>query len=135
MACECAFLLDLWKTNVLGGRKAIPVRLLRHMLKLFKRRQIWLISDRINKADDNGEALFLYLREKKPEHTDVYFLLSRNSGDYPRLAEQGKVVDFFSTRHKLLHLLCDCNISASGNDFVVNPFSGHQEGYRDLLDS
>lgn len=135
MACECAFLLDLWKTNVLGGRKAIPVRLLRHMLKLFKRRQIWLISDRVNKADDNGEALFLYLREKKPEHTDVYYLLSRNSGDYPRLAEQGKVVDFFSTRHKLLHLLCDCNISASANDFMVNPFSGHQEGYRDLLDS
>lgn len=135
IGCECAFLLDLWKTNVLGGRKAIPVRLLRHMLKLFKRRQIWLISDRINKADDNGEALFLYLREKKPEHTDVYFLLSRNSGDYPRLAEQGKVVVFFSTRHKLLHLLCDCNISASADDFMVNPFSGHQEGYRDLLDS
>lgn len=135
IACECAFLLDLWKTNVLGGRKAIPVRLLRHLLMLFKRRQIWLVSDRVNRADDNGEAFYLYLLKKKPENTDVYFLLSRNSEDYPRLAEQGKVVDFFSMRHKLLHLLCDYNISSSGDDFIVNPFSGHQEGYRDMLDA
>ena len=30
------------------------------ILKQFKKKPIWLLSDRINKADDNAEALFRY---------------------------------------------------------------------------
>lgn len=130
---ECRFLKEIWRKNLLGGRKAVFGRLYYNLMKLFKRRKLWLISDRIMKADDNGEALFCYLRKHTPKNTRIVFAINKNSPDYKRIAEIGPCVSAMSFHHKLLHLLCDVNISAQADWVTVNPFEGHSEALRDLL--
>lgn len=130
---ECRLLAEIWRKNHLGGRKAIGGRLYYHFMMLFKRRKLWIVSDRIMKADDNGEALFRYLRKNLPENTKVVFAISKNSPDWGRMKKEGPCVDAMSFRHKLLHLLCDVNISSHADAVTVNPFDGHCDALRDLL--
>lgn len=130
---ECALLSEIWKKNLLGGRKAVFGRLYYHAVKPFKRRQLWIVSDRIMKADDNGEALFCYLMEHKPKNTRILFAISKKSPDSERIKKIGPCVDAMSFRHKLLHLLCDVNISAQADGVTVNPFCGHSEALQDLV--
>ena len=130
---EIALLCEIWHKNDLGGRKAVGGRLYYHLLKPFKRRQLWIVSDRISKADDNGEALFCYLMKNKPPKTRIVFAISKNCEDGRRLAQIGPCVDAMSFRHKLLHLLCDVNVSAQADRVTVNPYAGHHGALRDLL--
>lgn len=130
---EVRFLKEIWEKNLLGGRKAVIGRLYYHAMKSIKRRQLWIISDRFMKADDNGEALFNYIMSQKPQNTRVVFAINKNSPDYARIREVGECVNAMSFRHKLLHLLCDVNISSQADDMYINPFSGHDISLRDLL--
>ena len=129
---EFAFLLELWKANGEGTRKAVPIRIAYHALKRMKRRPLWIISDRAISAGDNGEAFFRYLKANKPEIRTV-FLLRRDSRDYPRVAEIGKVVPIRSMKHKLLYLLCDYNISSHADSANDRPLQGHDLAYRDII--
>ena len=130
---EIQFLKEIWRKDLLGGRKAVFGRLYYHILKPFKRRKLWIISDRIVKADDNGEALFCYLQKHCPLNTKVIFAISKDSTDYARMSQIGQCVDAMSFRHKLLHLLCDVNISSAADGVTVNPYDGHHDALRDLL--
>lgn len=133
MLQEGRLLAEIWKKNYLGGRKAVGGRLFYHLFKLFKRKNLWIISDRIMKADDNGEALYRYLQEHSLKNTHVVFSLSKNSSDYARMLAVGECIDSMSFKHKLLHLLCDVNISTQAEDVTINPYAGHHEALRDLL--
>ncbi|WP_251441102.1 CDP-glycerol glycerophosphotransferase family protein [Veillonella intestinalis] len=115
-----------------AGKKAAVARCLYHIIKPFFRKEIWLISDRINKADDNGEALFKFINENsKP--VNAYFVLHKDSLDFDSVSQIGKVLQYRSWKHKLYHLLADKWISAAGDDFVSNPFFGIEQFYRDIL--
>lgn len=129
---ELRFCAEIWRKNEVGGRKAVLVRLLAHLGKLFKRRQIWLISDRTNKAGDNGEAFFRYMRAHHPE-TRAYFVINSDAPEVQSLQEIGKVIPTLSMKHKLLFLIADYNISAHADDITSNPFPGYSEPYRDIL--
>ena len=130
---ELALLGELWKKNVVGSRKAVAARLAYHVAKPFVRRRIWLISDKANRADDNGEAMFKYLCEIKPPEIRCIFLIAKESADYKRLKKLGPVVPYMSWRHKLLHLLADYTISAYSHNEIKNPFGNFRDPYRDLL--
>lgn len=76
------------------------------ILKQVRKKEIWLISDRKTKADDNGEAFFTYMSTNgKDRDIDVYFVLDKSSEDYERLHKIGKVVPFGSEQHKVLALV------------------------------
>lgn len=100
--------------------------------KLQGSRKIWLISDRPDSAGDNGEAFFHYLRNNQPENVVPYFVLSKKSKDFQRLAAVGKVVEPGSRKFKRLFLRADKVISSQGNDYVINAFSSDQNIFRDL---
>ena len=85
------------------------------------------------RADDNGEALFRYLQKNRPEKTRVVFAISKSSPDYERLSLIGECVDAMSPHHKLMHLLCDVNISSAAEGVTINPYDGHHDALRDLL--
>ncbi len=103
------------------------------ILKRIKKKEIWLISDRLTKADDNGEAFFTYMNTVgKKEDIDTYFVLDKDSEDYERLQSVGKVVSFHSTKHKILSLLCDKIISSQGEDYVFNRFFNLSYLYKDI---
>ncbi len=114
-------------------RRGWTARNIYHILKRFKKKEIWLISDRLTKADDNGEAFFTYMNTiGKQEHIETYFVLDRNSEDYERLCSIGNVVPFHSTKHKILSLLCDKIISSQGEDYVFNRFYDMSYLYKDI---
>lgn len=127
---EICFLKEIWHTN--KNFEALILRLLYHIIVPFKKKKIWLISDRINKADDNGEAFFNYI-VKKNLKIHPYFLLNKSSSDYKRLAKTGKVIPFFSFKHKLLFLLSDYVISAHADHYTLNPFLENKDEFRDLM--
>lgn len=102
--------------------------------KAEKKREIWLISDRLTKADDNGEAFFTYMNTiGKVYNIDTYFLLNEDSKDYERLCKVGKVVAFGSEQHKILSLLCDKLISSQADDDIFNPFFDLAYLYKDIV--
>ena len=130
---EFRFLTEIWKKNLLGGRKAFLGRICYHVAKRLKRKKLWLISDRIMKADDNGEALFCYLMKNRLDGVKVVFAVSKDCPDYARIKRIGLCVDAMSFPHKMLHLLCDVNISSAAEAVTINPFYGHHDALRDIL--
>lgn len=112
--------------------KAVISRCLYHLVKPFLHKEIWLLSDRINKADDNGEALFKYLNEEK-KPVDTYFVIRKDSPDFPVVSKMGKVLPYHSWKHKFYHLLADKTVSSAADDYVYNPFFGVEKYYHDIL--
>ncbi|MDE6603711.1 MAG: CDP-glycerol:glycerophosphate glycerophosphotransferase [Lachnospiraceae bacterium] len=94
-----------------------------HLLKPFKKKELWLIGDRITKADDNGEAFFTYMNTEGRDCDIVtYFVLDKCSKDYERLTAVGRVVPYHSLRHKILSLLCDKKVSSQADEYAFNRF-------------
>lgn len=130
---EFRFLAELaFCSHSKAAKKAVGARLCYDVLHPFKRKEMWLISDRINKADDNGEAFFKYLHDiHAPENR--YFVLKKNSTDYDTVRMYGKMLDYGTWKHKVFHLLADKTISAQADDYVYNPFGRREDYYHDIL--
>lgn len=129
---EKRFRTELWKSHDLGARKAVVARMLTSFFQRWKRKPLWIISDRTSKAGDNGEALYRYLNENHPEICS-YFVINGKCEDCKRLKKIGKVVATDSFKHKLLVLLSDYVISSHAEVEIYNPFVGYSNSYRDLL--
>lgn len=125
-------MMSLLKENN-AARKAVIVRILMGIQKMFKKKEIWLISDRVNRGDDNGEIFFRYVCEHPIPNVQPYFVVSKEVSDFQRMKQYGKVVNVYSWRHKLLHLLSDYVISSQANKPVVNPFGAVGKYYSDIL--
>jgi len=86
------------------------------------KKKIWLISDRFSTADDNGEALFIYLNQIKDENIDVYFVIDSDSPDFERLSKIGNVIAQDSKKHHIIHMMADYIISSQADEYVIDPF-------------
>jgi len=136
---KLVFLAGLWRKNKPGYREAVWMRLLAWLLRCFKRRPLWLVSDRGIKAGDNGEAFFRYLVSEHPE-IDARFVINRDCADYARMKAIGPVLPKGTRRYQLRFLIADYVISSSADADVFNPFykPGKEkqkaaDPYRDLL--
>lgn len=116
-----------------AGIKAIIARTLYHLENFFDRRKVWLITDRSNRADDNGEVMFLYLCEHKDPKRNVYFVIDADTDDNRRMRRYGKTVAPFSWRHKLLFLRSEVTMSSQANKMVYDPFGILDHLYRDIM--
>ncbi len=133
--CEKIFQQELRELECdLDVPELINLRKVYHRRKRFKKKEIWLISDRIGKADDNGEAFFTYMNTiQRDSGIETYFVLDKESDDYERLCKIGKVVPYLSQEHKILALLCDKIISSQGEDYVFRPFFEAAFFFKDIL--
>ena len=129
---ENAFCHELWIKKRRQTRKAVFARTLARILKCFHRRPLWLITDRVIKAGDNGEAFFRYLREHHHE-IDARFVIGKDSQDYATMRKIGPVLAKDSAKHKLYYLMCDYIISSQGELDIYNPFRKHSAPYRDIM--
>ncbi|MGN0996566.1 MAG: CDP-glycerol glycerophosphotransferase family protein [Candidatus Ventricola sp.] len=84
---------------------------------LYGRKHLWIISERGTDARDNGYFLFRYLCRQHPEQP-VYYVISKASADYPRVAALGHAVQKDSLLHWLLFLAADVRISTHKNGAV-----------------
>ena len=100
--------------------KSLLIRLYTKISRLFKRKEIWLISDRVNRADDNGEHFYKYMLKNHPDKK-IYYILSSSSIDYPRLKKIGKVIDYTSLKYKLIFNNADFVVSSHAENYLVNP--------------
>ncbi len=124
VAKEVKFLAELFIKNVSGSRNSVFLRLLYFFCLLFKKKPLWLISDRQTRAGDNGEAFFTYVCKNHPE-INCRFVISKNCPDYERMKKIGKVVEPFSFEHHLSVLLSDYILSSQGEKEVYDPFKCH----------
>lgn len=95
-----------------------------------KKKPLWLIMDRTDRADDNGEVFFRYMQGHK--EIDTCFVIDKECKDYQRLQKIGKVIPLYSKEHYLTVLLADCIISSQCNGYVENPFWEKAEYFRDI---
>ena len=126
-------LLLIAETAVLIPR-ALFLRILYFSVKPFIKRPIWLVSDRVIAAGDNGEALFRYIMKQESTPASVYFVLSKKSADYKHIAKYGKTLDQNSLKYKLMFLLSDFVISSHADTETTNPFIRQIDHYVDLFD-
>ena len=113
--------------------KPLLARLSIKFRRMFKTKEIWFISDRVNKADDNGEHFFKYMVENHHDKK-IYFVLAKDSVDYERLAKIGKVIDPNTNKYKLLFGSVDYVVSSQAENYVFNPLGTGSECIRDQYD-
>ncbi len=112
--------------------RIIVYRLTYYLLKLFKRKEIWIISDRPNTADDNGYHLFKYICAQKNNNIKPYFVISKKCQDYEKLRKIGRVLNFDFYYYKIIFLMADKIIFSQVDDWVINAFGKNNHYYRDL---
>ena len=95
--------------------------------------KLWIISDKLNLAGDNGEYFFRYLKKKNPIGINSYFLLNKNCSEYNRLKSLGNILEFGSELHFDIFLKSDKIISSVFEEWVTNPFSNDYKYMRDLI--
>jgi CDP-glycerol glycerophosphotransferase (TagB/SpsB family) len=102
------------------------------MSKFGFKKEIWLLSDRLNVANDNAEHLFKYILKQNNTKISPYFVISKDSPDYQRLKKMGKVINNKSFKYKLFFLLSSKVISSHADEFIINAFDKKREYVKDL---
>ena len=115
-----------WRAKMRRARKRIafvlPFRL--GQLTGYSRRFVgaWVVMDRDNQANDNGEAFYRYLKDHRPD-INSWFVINKQSPDYLRLKRDGfKVVPFRSKRHFLLMKQATVLASSQADAYVLESF-------------
>lgn len=119
--------------STLQNLETIIVRLLYFAIRPFIKRKIWLISDRVDIAGDNGEAFFRYITAHPDENIRPYFVIDPRGEDFRRMKQYGRVIGWTGIRYKLLFLCADKIISSHASDFVTNPFTLRRSDFSDLF--
>ncbi|WP_372886758.1 CDP-glycerol glycerophosphotransferase family protein [Psychrobacter sp.] len=80
----------------------------------------WVIMDRIDKADDNAEHFYRFLKVNYPQ-LEIFFAISKDSEDWTRLSEEGfTLLDYGSS--KFSQELRSCKYIVSSHLFIWNYF-------------
>jgi hypothetical protein len=81
-------------------------------------RQIWIVGERRDTAQDNGMQLFRFLRRDQPQRR-VYYVIERDSPEFRHIRQLGKVVAHSSWRHQLLMLHADVLANAFSISYLI----------------
>lgn len=131
---EIAVLKELRKKKDKSVRRVALNRILIHLIRPFAPKNIWLIADKADRADDNGEAFFMYCTQLKGKaKCRPVFAIDKESPDYKRLKKYGKVIPYMSRKHKLCHVFAAHTISGYSHQEISSPFLTNTEYYSDLL--
>lgn len=111
----------------------INVRLWVVTARRFRRKELWIVSDRPTAAGDNGEALFEFIQKQDNKNIKAYFAISKKSPDYNRIKKIGPVLNWGSYRYRLQFLLVDKVISSHLDGFITNPYGDSVDKFMNLL--
>ena len=112
--------------------KVIGVRLCYCIARAFRKKPIWLVSDRTVVANDNGMHLFKYISSQGNNEIKTYFVLDKKCSDFKRMKKIGKVLAHGSFKYKINYLLSDKIISSQADDSILNAFGTQVGYYKDL---
>lgn len=119
-------------------RKIAILRIYSYFLRVkYQNKKIWLISDRIDAANDNGEALFRYLMDEKENLESIYplFIIDSKTNDYAMLKREypKNVIPFSSKLHKILYTVADKLVVSHVDDIWLRPYEKRNDFYKDLF--
>lgn len=87
-----------------GGKRMRLARLVRLVTRpYFRDKEIWLVGERADTAQDNGFHFFRHLRENHPDRR-VYYVIDGDSPQLSRVRGLGNIVKHSTPRHRLLML-------------------------------
>ncbi|WP_250517383.1 CDP-glycerol glycerophosphotransferase family protein [Caballeronia sp. INDeC2] len=96
-------------------------------------KDVWVITDRDDGADDNAEHFYRYLLRERSD-INARFLLSKKSADWKRLQHEGfRLLPFGGLRHRLALINAEFIISSQANPSVVSYLP--KKHYADLMNS
>lgn len=88
----------------------------------------WLFMDRVDKAADNGEALYRYVRDNKI-HNRIAFVVRKDSPDYERLRRDGFTLIAYDTlKHWRTLYACEHLFASHVDDIVIRPWKRYAAG-------
>lgn len=123
---------NILKAKIKKGHKIILMRWYYKLFKMLHKKPRCIITDRINKAGDNGEAFFRYLKTNKKNI--IYNFAISKCQDYYKLKKEFKnIVIFNSKKYYLKCLTANYMISSHADDFVTNPLGIKHNYLKDLL--
>jgi len=130
---EILYEIEIWIRNK-KARSILPYRrsALLHSVRKPKK-EIWLISDRLVQADDNGEAFFEYVVKHKPKNVKPVFFINSDSADYQRLKGIGKTIAYGSQKYKKAFLKATMLISSAADENIINAFGENRKIVKDLF--
>lgn len=82
-----------------------------------RKKEVWLVGERIYKAQDTGYAFFKYMRKNFPEK-NVYYVIDKKSPEYKNIKELGNVLDFKSKKHIYYTLISKKILSSHHPDYL-----------------
>jgi CDP-glycerol glycerophosphotransferase (TagB/SpsB family) len=74
-------------------------------------KEIWLVGERADQAEDNGYYFFKYCREMHPSKK-IYYVINRNSPHLHKVEQYGNVLYHSSLKHRIYMLAASKYISA-----------------------
>lgn len=135
MEYENNFINELKRCRIPDIEHIISRRYKAILSRIYKdyRKPIWIIADRNEMADDNGEAFFKFMSEKKEKNINYFFAIKRESKYWNELQKIGKVIPMYTDEYKDLFLQSDYFICSQFDDFLFRPLKDEIELYRDLM--
>lgn len=113
----------IWVPNENGILKLdeTTIELKKQQNKEITNDSIIIISDRYEKADDNGEYFYEWVQQNKPEYKSVYFAISKKSPHYDRLVKKKfKILDMDSATFREKYKNADVIVSSVYSDYIEN---------------
>lgn len=107
-------------------------RICSRFLRPLVKKERWLVMERVHVAGDNAEHFFRFLKREKVSDIRFSFVISKNSSDYRRVKQIGRVLPFRGFLYKLNVLLAKYIISSQAEDNIYNPWDGDSVYIRDL---
>lgn len=96
------------------------------------KKKIWLVSEQLFEAEENGETFGAYLNRRKPKDVDLYVVISENSEYRNKGMRARKCVVCKSGEHLRLQMKADKIISLTPEEEMLHPFEEMYCYLRDL---
>ena len=127
--------LYLKQLNKLGLHNITKLRkrIIRYKNNKYIKNEIWIINDEKDKAGDNGEYFFRYLKNRDIKGLDIYFAIQKNCKDFERLYNLGNILDLNSKKYLNIFMKSDKIISSVYDGWVFNPFGMYRNYIKDLF--
>lgn len=88
------------------------------LIRLFnKRKKVWIVGERIYKAQDTGFSFFKYMRTKYPDK-NVYYVIDKDSPERNRVEPYGNVIEYKSKEHIFKTIIAEKVISSHHPDYL-----------------
>ena len=104
------------------GIEIFIATLVMYITKVFLPKNIWIVSERIDQAQDNGIAFFKYLCTQQEEAFPVY-LLAKGSHKAAAVSKIGTVIEEGSLKHKVYFL--NAKVIATTEKNIIEPWGGN----------